>query len=58
MPEMVARGARRVDYLGAYADLGVSRLQVYLDDFAGDDASIETLAEDARAAGVALEPAS
>ena len=55
-PGVAARGAERVDLLGGYRELGVSRLQIYLDDFAFEDEAIESLAEDTRAAGGTLEP--
>ena len=55
-PGVAARGAERVDLLGGYRELGVSRLQIYLDDFAFGDEAIESLAEDTRAAGGTLEP--
>jgi F420-dependent oxidoreductase-like protein len=51
-----ARGAERVDLLGAYRELGIARLQMYLDGYADDDSTIESLAEDARASGATLEP--
>jgi F420-dependent oxidoreductase-like protein len=56
MPGVRSRGAARVKLLAAYRELGVSRLQVYMDDFADDDSAVESLAEDARAAGASLEP--
>jgi F420-dependent oxidoreductase-like protein len=56
-PGVSARGAERVDLLGAYRELGISRLQIYLDGYARDDSTLESLAEDARASGASLEPA-
>jgi alkanesulfonate monooxygenase SsuD/methylene tetrahydromethanopterin reductase-like flavin-dependent oxidoreductase (luciferase family) len=55
-PGVSARGAGRVDLLGAYRELGISRLQVYLDGYAEDDATLGSLAEDARESGATLEP--
>ena len=56
-PGVSARGAERVDLLSGYRELGISRLQIYLDGYADDDSSLESLAEDSRAAGATLEPA-
>jgi F420-dependent oxidoreductase-like protein len=47
-----APGAERVERLGAYASLGVSRVMTLLQASARDDGALERLAEDARAAGV------
>jgi F420-dependent oxidoreductase-like protein len=56
-PAVSERGARRVDLLAGYRELGISRLQVYLNGYADDDSALESLAEDARASGATLEPA-
>jgi F420-dependent oxidoreductase-like protein len=45
-------GQARVDRLGAYADLGVSRVMTLLRDSVDSDEPLERLAEDCRAAGV------
>ena len=55
-PGVSARGAERVDLLAGYRELGISRLQIYLDGYADDDSSIGSLAEDSLAAGATLEP--
>lgn len=47
-------GAQRVDLLGRYADLGVSRIQGLLQRSADTDEALELLAADCRAAGVEL----
>ena len=47
-PGVSARGAERVDLLGAYRELGIVRLQMYLDGYADDDSTLESLAEDVR----------
>jgi F420-dependent oxidoreductase-like protein len=47
-------GQARVDRLGAYADLGVSRVMTLLRDSVDSDEPLERLAEDCRAAGVEL----
>jgi len=47
-----APGQERIDRLGAYADLGVSRVMTLLRESAGSDEALDRLAEDARAAGV------
>jgi len=47
-------GAGRVDYLRSLADLGVSRVIGLLQRSADADEALELLAEDARAAGLAL----
>ncbi|HET9878406.1 MAG TPA: TIGR03560 family F420-dependent LLM class oxidoreductase [Candidatus Limnocylindria bacterium] len=53
-PGWKAAGAQRVELLGAYAELGVSRVIGLLQASAADDDALERLAEDARAAGVEL----
>ena len=50
----LAAGEARRELLRAYADLGVSRVMGLLRSSADDDAALEELAEDARAAGVDL----
>jgi F420-dependent oxidoreductase-like protein len=47
-------GAERVERLGRYAELGVSRVMTLLKASATDDDALEALAADARAAGVEL----
>ena len=53
-PGWKAAGAPRVELLGAYAELGVSRVIGLLQASAEGDDALERLAEDARAAGVEL----
>jgi F420-dependent oxidoreductase-like protein len=48
-------GEARRELLRAYSDLGVSRVIGLLQSSAEDDAALEVLAEDARAAGVELD---
>lgn len=45
-------GAERVDLLGAYRDLGISRVMGLLEASATTDEALESLVEDARAAGL------
>ena len=52
---MSTPGQQRVDLYGAYAELGVSRTQSYVDGFADGPEALEAFAADVRAAGVALE---
>jgi F420-dependent oxidoreductase-like protein len=47
-------GQERIDMLGRYRDLGVSRLQTLLSESVDDDEALESFAEDARAAGCSL----
>ena len=47
-------GAKRVDQLGSYAELGLSRVMALLHASVDGDEALESLAEDARAAGVTL----
>jgi F420-dependent oxidoreductase-like protein len=54
-PEVRAAGQQRVDLLGAYRDLGVSRVMALHKDSVDGDEPIERFAEDARAAGCELE---
>ncbi len=48
-------GQRRVDLLGAYRELGVSRVMMLLRSSAESDDALPAFAEDARAAGANLE---
>jgi len=52
--DVTVRGAVRVDLLGAYRELGVSRVMGLVRDSATTDDALESLVEDARAAGVEL----
>ena len=54
-PEWRTAGAGRVDLLGAYAELGVSRVIGLLQATADDDDALEALVSDAREAGIELE---
>ncbi len=47
-------GQARVDMLGAYADLGVSRVIAMIRESAGSDEALAAWADDARAAGVEM----
>ena len=47
-----APGQARIDLLGRYADLGVSRVMTLLRDSASSDEALDSLAADAHAAGV------
>ena len=49
------RGAQRIDRLAAYRDLRVSRVMGLVRDSAANDDALESLVEDARAAGVELD---
>ncbi len=51
---MPAAGSSRQDFLGAYRDLGVSRVMALLADAADSDEGTESLAEDARVVGVEM----
>jgi F420-dependent oxidoreductase-like protein len=51
-----AAGQARVDLLGRYMELGVSRVMTLLKASATGDEALEAFAADARAAGVALAP--
>jgi len=53
-PEWRDGGAARRSLLAGYADAGVSRVMGLLQESAGSDEALETLAADARAAGVEL----
>jgi F420-dependent oxidoreductase-like protein len=51
-------GQARIDLLGRYRELGVSRIQTLLAESVNGDEALESFAEDARAAGCSLaEPA-
>jgi hypothetical protein len=53
--EMIAiRGPSRVDLLGSYRDLGISRVMGLDRSTATSDDALESLIEDARAAGIEL----
>jgi F420-dependent oxidoreductase-like protein len=51
-----APGQQRIDRLGRYADVGVSRVMTLLQASASSDEALESLAEDARAAGLQATP--
>jgi alkanesulfonate monooxygenase SsuD/methylene tetrahydromethanopterin reductase-like flavin-dependent oxidoreductase (luciferase family) len=53
--DLAASGERRIDLLGRYAELGVSRVMGLLQASADSDEALESLAADCRAAGVELE---
>ncbi|HEV8490224.1 MAG TPA: TIGR03560 family F420-dependent LLM class oxidoreductase [Candidatus Limnocylindrales bacterium] len=54
-PEVLAKpGSARVDQLAAYGDLGVKRVMTLLRASATSDEALESLAEDARKAGVEM----
>jgi F420-dependent oxidoreductase-like protein len=56
--DVLARPGRpRVDQLGEYGRVGVSRLMILLRESANSDEAVESLAADARAAGVEMAPA-
>jgi F420-dependent oxidoreductase-like protein len=48
-------GDRRIAYLGELADIGIHRVMGLLQQSADSDEPLEALAEDARAAGIAME---
>jgi hypothetical protein len=52
--DITDRGAQRVDRLAAYRELGVSRVMGLARDSAATDDALESLVEDARAAGARL----
>ena len=52
--DITERGAPRVDLLAAYRELGVSRVIGLVRDSAANDDALESLIEDARAAGAEL----
>jgi alkanesulfonate monooxygenase SsuD/methylene tetrahydromethanopterin reductase-like flavin-dependent oxidoreductase (luciferase family) len=49
-------GQRRVDLYAGYAELGVSRVQSFIDGMVDGPEALESFAADLRAAGVELEP--
>jgi F420-dependent oxidoreductase-like protein len=53
--DIAASGAARVDRLAGYAELGVSRVMGLVRACARSDEALESLVEDAKAAGVELE---
>jgi hypothetical protein len=54
-PGVSDRGQVRVDLYGAYRELGLSRVQSYVDGLAEGTEALHAFAEDLRAAGIALE---
>ena len=54
-PGVSTRGAQRQDLFGAYANLGLSRVQSYVDGLAGGTDALDAFAEDLRAAGVEFQ---
>ena len=52
--DITTRGADRVDLLAAYRELGASRTMGLPRDLADTDEALESLVEDARAAGAEL----
>jgi F420-dependent oxidoreductase-like protein len=52
--DITERGARRIERLAAYRELGVSRVIGLARDSAANDDALESLVEDARAAGAEL----
>ena len=52
---MSDRGQQRVDLYGAYRELGLSRVQSYVDGLADGKDALAAFAEDLRAAGIKLE---
>jgi F420-dependent oxidoreductase-like protein len=54
--DVAVAGRARIERLAAYRALGLSRVMVLLHASAGDDAALELLAADARAAGLDLVP--
>jgi hypothetical protein len=55
MDQWTATGSERQQFLGDYAEVGVSRVIGLLRASAGSDEALEVLAEDARGAGLDLE---
>ncbi|MGH2455269.1 MAG: TIGR03560 family F420-dependent LLM class oxidoreductase [Candidatus Limnocylindria bacterium] len=55
-PDWSTAGDRRIAFLGQLSDMGVSRVMGLLQASATSDEALVNLAEDARAAGVGLEP--
>jgi F420-dependent oxidoreductase-like protein len=56
-PGVSTPGQQRVDLYGAYAQLGLSRVQTYVDGLADGPEALESFAVDVRSAGAMLEPA-
>lgn len=56
-PGVATAGQERVDLFGAYAELGVHRMQTFVPAFANGLEALESFAEDVRAAGADLDPA-
>src|SRR5215208_1834855 len=54
MRDMAAAGARRVDRLAAFAELGITRVMGFVKSSADDDEALESLVADAREAGVEI----
>jgi len=54
-PGVSDRGQARVDLFGAYRDLGLARVQSYVDGLADGRDALEAFAEDLRGAGISLE---
>jgi len=54
-PGVSTPGQQRIDLYGAYADLGVSRVQSYVEGLAEGTQALESFAVDVRAAGAALD---
>jgi F420-dependent oxidoreductase-like protein len=54
MPELAAPGQRRIDHLAGYRERGVSRVMTLVQASADTDEALESLASDARAAGIEL----
>lgn len=48
-------GQQRIDLYGAYADLGIARVQSYVDGLADGTEALESFAEDMRAVGADLQ---
>jgi F420-dependent oxidoreductase-like protein len=55
-PGVSSAGRERQDLFGAYAELGVSRVQTYVDGLADGTDALDAFAEDLRLAGVHLQP--
>ncbi len=55
-PGVSTPGQARVDLYGAYAELGVARVQSFIDGMVDGPAALEAFAADMRAAGATLEP--
>ncbi len=55
-PGVSDRGQARVDLYGAYRDLGLARVQSYVDGLAQGTDALDAFAEDLLAAGIVLDP--